>query len=81
MAEELVQFLVISDGKLQMSGDDTCLLVVSCSVASQFEDFGGKVLKHSSEVDWGTSTNSLRIVAFPEETVDTPNGECETSFG
>lgn len=28
-----------------------------------------------------TSTNTLSVVAFPQETVNATNGECETSLG
>lgn len=38
--EELVQLFVVSDSELQVSGNDSGLLVVSGSVTSQFEDFG-----------------------------------------
>jgi len=45
VTEKLVQFLVVPDGKLEMPGDDTGLLVVAGGVASQLEDFGGEVLE------------------------------------
>jgi len=64
VTQKLVQFFVVSDGKLQVSRNDTCLLVVSGSVASQFQDFGSKILKNGSEVDRGTSTDTLGIVSF-----------------
>ena len=38
VSEKLVQFLVVADGELEMTGDDTCLLVVARGVAGQFED-------------------------------------------
>lgn len=38
MAEKLVQFLVIANGELEMTGDDTGLLVVTCGISSQLED-------------------------------------------
>lgn len=81
VSEKLVQFLIIADGELKMTGDDTSLLVVSCGVASQLEDLGSQVLKDGSQVDWGTSTDTLSIVAFAEETVDTTDWECQTSLG
>lgn len=52
--EKLVQFLIVSDGELKMTGDDTGLLVVTGSVASQFENFGREVLENGSEVDGST---------------------------
>jgi len=81
VSEKLVQFLIVADGELEMTGDDTGLLVVAGSVASQLEDFGSEVLQNSSEVDGSTSTNTLGVVALAEKTVDTTNWECETSFG
>ena len=81
VSEKLVQFLVISDGELKMTWDDTGLLVVTGSVASQFENFGSEILKNSSEVDWSTSTNTLSVVALSEQTVNTTDWECETGLG
>jgi hypothetical protein len=81
VTEKLVQFLVVSDGELKMTGDDTGLLVVASSIAGQLEDFSSKVLKDSGEVDWSTSTDTLSVVALAEETVDTTDGECETGLG
>ena len=76
--EKLVQLLVITDGELEMSGDDSGLLVVTGSVASQLEDLSSEVLKDSSQVDGSTSTHALSIVAFAQETVDTSNGELKS---
>ena len=36
--EEFVQFLVVADGKLEVTGDDSGLLVVTGSVACKLED-------------------------------------------
>jgi len=79
--EELVQFLVIADGELEMTGDDTRLLVVTGGVASQLEDLGSEVLENGSEVDGSTSTDTLSVVALPQESVDTTDGERETGLG
>lgn len=81
VTQKLVQFLVVSDGKLKMSWDDTCLLVVTSSVTSQLEDFSSQVLKDSGKVDWSTSTNTLGIVALSEQSVNTTDWECETGLG
>lgn len=54
MSEKLVQFLIVADGELEMTRDDTGLLVIASGVTSQLEDFGRKVLENSSEVDGGT---------------------------
>jgi hypothetical protein len=81
VSEKLVQLLVVPDGELEMTGNDTGLLVVAGGVASQLEDFGRKVLKDGSEVDGSTGTDTLSVVALAEETVDTTDGEGETCLG
>ena len=54
VSEELVQLLVVADGELQVTGDDTGLLVVTSGVTSQLEDLGSQVLKDGSKVDGST---------------------------
>jgi hypothetical protein len=54
VSEQLVQLLVVADGELKMTGDDTGLLVITSSVASQFEDFSSQVLEDSSQIDGST---------------------------
>ena len=66
VTQKLVQLLIISDGKLEMARDDTGLLVVTGGIAGKFEDFSCKILKYGGEVDWGTSTDTLSIVALPQ---------------
>jgi hypothetical protein len=79
--EELVQLLIVADGELEMAGDDTGLLVVARSVASQLENLSGEVLEDSGEVDGSAGTDTLSVVALAEETVDTANGESQTRLG
>ncbi|RUO96307.1 hypothetical protein BC936DRAFT_142227 [Jimgerdemannia flammicorona] len=43
MLKQLIQLLVVADGKLQMTRDDTLLVVVAGSVAGQLDDFRGEV--------------------------------------
>ena len=38
VAEKLVQFLIIADGELKMTGDDTGLFIITRGVSSQLED-------------------------------------------
>lgn len=54
VAQQLVQLLVVSDRELEMSRDDSGLLVVPSGVSGQLEDFGREVLKDGSQVDGGT---------------------------
>ena len=79
--EELVQFLVITDSELKMTGDDPGLLVVTGSVSCQLEDLSRQVLHDGSQVDGGTSSDSLSIVSLTQVTVDTSHGELQTSTG
>jgi len=81
VAEKLVQFLIVSDGELEMTRDDTGLLVITGGVTSQFEDFGSQILEDGGEVDGSTGTDTLSVVTLAEKTVDTTDGESETSFG
>jgi hypothetical protein len=48
VTKKLVQLLVVADGKLEMTGDDTRLLVVASGIAGQLEDFGSEILEHGS---------------------------------
>lgn len=81
VAQKLVQLLVVPDGELEMTGDDTGLLVVTGSVAGQLENFSGEVLENGGEVDGSTGTDTLCVVALPQETVDATDWECETGLG
>ena len=81
VAEKLVQLLIVADGELEVTGNDTGLLVVASGVASKLEDLSSQVLKDGSEVDGSAGTDTLGVVALAEETVDTTNGERETSLG
>ena len=58
VTEKLVQFLVVADGEVEMTWDDTGLLVVTSSVASQLEDLCCEILKHGGEID-GSTWNEL----------------------
>ena len=54
VAQKLVQLFVIPDGELEMTRNDTCLLVIARCVAGQLEDFSCQVLEHCCKVYWGT---------------------------
>lgn len=81
VSQQLVQLLIVSDGELEVTRDDTGLLVVTSGVTSQLEDFGSEVLENGSEVDGSTGTDTLSVVALSEKTVDTTNGERKTRLG
>ena len=54
VSEKLVQFLVVADGELEMTRDDTGLLVVTSCVTGQLEDFSCQILEDGCEVDGST---------------------------
>ena len=70
-----------TDSELQVTGDDTGLLVVASGVTGQLEDLSGEVLENGGEVDRSTGTNTLSVVALAQETVNTTDGEGETGLG
>jgi hypothetical protein len=63
-----------------MTGYDTMLLVVSGGVASEFENLSSKIFEDGGEVNWGTGTDTLGVVALLEKTVNTTDWELEPSF-
>jgi hypothetical protein len=69
--QEFVQLFVVSDGQLQVSWDDSGLLVISGSVSGQLENLSAQVFENGSQVDWGTRTNTLCVVTFSQESVHT----------
>lgn len=77
--QELVQLLVITDGQLQVTGDDPGLLVVTGGVSCQLQDLSSQVFHDSGQVDWGTSSYTLGIVALSQVTVDSADWELQTS--
>ena len=62
--EQLVQFLVVPDGELEVSGVDPLLLVVPGGVPGQLEYLCRQVLHDGRQVDWGASSYPLGVVAF-----------------
>ena len=40
VAEKLIQFLIVANGELEMTRDDSGFLIVTCGVSSQLEDLG-----------------------------------------
>jgi hypothetical protein len=60
VAEELVQFFIVTDSKLQMARNDTGLLVVASSISSQLKNFGSEIFKHSSKINGSTWREKVR---------------------
>lgn len=71
-----VKLFVSSDGQLEMSGCDSLDLQVFRSVACEFENLSSEVLKDSSAVDSGSSTNSaVGADSALQESVDSADWE------
>ena len=77
-AEKLVQFLIVSDSKLDVSWDNSGFLVITGGVTSELKDLGAEILEDSGEVDRGTSPDarggSLQVA------VDASDRELEPSL-
>ncbi|KAK2882214.1 hypothetical protein Q8A73_022724 [Channa argus] len=80
-SQQLVELLVVAHSQLQVTGDDPGLLVVAGGVSSQLQDLGGQVLENSRQVDGSSGSNTLSIVAFTQQPVDTTDWELEPSTG
>lgn len=81
VTQELVQFLIVADGKLEVTRNDTGLLVVTSGVTGQLENFSSQVLQNSGEVNGSTGTDTLSVVTLTQQTVDTANREGQASLG
>ena len=80
-SKETVQLFIVLDGKSDVTGYDTALLVVTGGVSGEFEDLGAKVLEDSGEVDRGSSTHTGSVLALTQVSADTTDGELQTSLG
>jgi hypothetical protein len=80
-SEQLIELLVVADGKLDVTWDDTTLLVVAGSVASKLKDLGGQVLEDGSKVHWGTGADAGTVAASAEVTVDATHRELKAGLG
>ena len=75
---ELSEFLVVSDGELDVSWDNSGLLVILAGVSCELEDLGGEVLKDGSEINWGTGTDSVGVSSLLHESGDSSDWELKT---
>ena len=73
--KKFVQFFVISDGELQMTRNDSCLLVVTSGISGQFENFCAQVFENGGQVNWCTCSYSFSIVSLSQKTVNTTDWE------
>jgi hypothetical protein len=79
--EQFVQFFVVADRQLDVTGGDARTFVVTGGVTGQFEDFGAQVFEDGGHVDGGTTTDTFGVATFFQVTGDTSDWELQTSFG
>ena len=78
--EKLVELLVIADGKLDVAGDNTSLLVVTGSVTGKLKDLSSEVLEDGSKVDRGSGTNTGGELALLQVAANTGDRELKTGL-
>ena len=78
---KLVELIVVSDGHLDVSGDDSGSLEILSGVSGELEDLSCEVLKDGSEVDGGTGSNSAGEFALLHVSGNSSDGELESSSG
>ena len=79
--EQLVQLLVVLDGKGDVTGHDASLLVVAGGVAGKLQDLGAEVLEDGGEVDGGAGAHAGGVLSLAEVTSDTADGELKSGLG
>jgi hypothetical protein len=80
--DEVIKFLITTNGEEKMSGSNTLDLQVLASVAGQLKHLSGEVLHDSGRVNGSGRTNALlRVNTSLQETVNTTNRELKASSG
>ena len=77
-AQKTVEFLIVLDGKGDVTRDDTALLVVTGGVSGEFEDLGTEVLKDGGKVDGGSGSHAGGVLSLTKVTSDTSHWELKS---
>ena len=80
-AEQLVQLLVVLDGKGDVTGHDASLLVVTGGISGELQDLSAEVLEDGGEVDGGAGAHAGGVLSLAEEAADTTDGELKPGLG
>ena len=72
--KESVELLVVSDSQLDVSWDDSGLLVILGGVTCELKNLSGEVLKDGGKVHGGTGTNALGEATGAELAGDSSDG-------
>ena len=78
VSHESGKLFVVSDGELDVSWDNSASFVVSGGVTGELEDLSGEVFEDSSEIDWGSSSNSLGVSSLSEVSGDSSDWELKS---
>jgi len=78
VSEKFVELLIVADGELNMSRDDTGSLVVAGGVSSELEDLGGEVLEDRGHVHGGSASESVGEVHLSHVSGDTSDRELKS---
>ena len=81
VSHESVELFIVADGELDVTRDNSGLLVVLGGVTGELEDLSCEVLENGGGVHGGTSTNALGVSALLQETGNSSNWELKSSFG
>merc|ERR1712025_76231 len=78
---ESSKLIIVSNGKLDMSWDDSGFFVVFGGITCELKNLSGKILKDGSSIDWGTSSDSVGISSFFQESGNSSDWELKTGSG
>ena len=81
VVQQFVEFLVVSDGQKNVSGDNSGLFVVLGGVSCQLQHLSSEVFEDSCQIDGGSGTDSLGVVSVSKETSDSADGELKSCSG
>ena len=80
LTDKLVQLLIVLNGELDVTGNDTGFFVFASAITGQLEQLGNEVLDDGRGEDGGADTETGCVTALAQELRDTRHGERET-FG
>ena len=80
-SQQFVEFFIILDGKSNVTGHDTALLVIASSVSGKLENLGTEVLKDSSQVHGSSGSHAGGVLSLTQVTSDTTDRELKSRLG
>ena len=80
LTQELGELLVVTDGQLNVAGDNSALLVVASGVTGELEDLSDEILQDCGHVDGGAGTNTRGEAGLLHVACKTADRELQTSL-